>query len=213
MLFTGIGMSILFVTYISSLTSFDYKSSTRVKRKEKIHMSNLRGLKYFCAPNFEGVDKLNPMKIVIVIFLIAIIFSGNILITFSARYINRAQDEDLTVEDQRNLDDTFYTSGLWLQSHSLSSDRVVSDLLVYQFYAGYLSIDAIQDWRFFVNETVFNDTFQLYDYVVFDKNLMRYPSIISGEPIGTDVISRYDNNNVLDRVYDNGHIFIYRVSK
>jgi hypothetical protein len=134
--------------------------------------------------------------------VLILIFSGSLLIAFSARTLDRGPNDIVTIEDVRNASPEVLDSGTWLQSHSNPNATLLGDQMVWKILGGYLSMNVNDNPSLLTNAQMILRHRSAVDFVVLNRNMGLYTSDRDPElfPASTNqFITRS-----FDRVYSNG---------
>jgi hypothetical protein len=172
---------------------------------------------------------------------LAIIFfiSASLLMGYyTPRVTNRGPQEDIIAEyDVRSHSKSLYYSGLWLSKREnidVTSLRVLGDRDVYSVFSGFFLIDVnpyklwvntlykgsedeimymIQRENFEFGSYFHNRYYDKLDYFIVNTALERYPSLTFGDRIDMDTCEVLNSINLLDKVYSNNDIYLYRIER
>jgi hypothetical protein len=141
-------------------------------------------------------------RVLLLVVVLIIVFSGNLLIAFSARTLDRGPSDIVTIEDVRNAKPEVLDSGAWLQSHSNPNATVLGDEMVWKIFGGYLSIDVNDDASLLTNaQRILQQRF-VVDFIVLNENMGRYTSDQYPELFPASM-NQFGTQN-FNRVYSNG---------
>lgn len=116
-------------------------------------------------------------RVLVIVLLLLVMSSGNLLIAFSARVLDRTASQVTILEDVRNFSHEDLSAGVWLGSHlgTNTSNGISGDYITWLVFTGYLSLDSSYDYSIFNNTQSFVQYGQNY-IVVVDSRLAVYTS-------------------------------------
>ena len=168
---------------------------------------------------------------IILIFL----FTGSLLMgVYTPRITNRGPGEDIVIgSDVRAKTEELYYSGLWLSENNAGGNKILGDITVFETFSGFFKFD-VNSYQSSLKELylgseddildmIYWNKFEFggykhtlhydkLDYFVINNAFSRYPSVVFGSPIFLDN-ARLDGITVLDKVYNNDEIQIYKIQR
>jgi len=172
---------------------------------------------------------------VVILFLVSTsLLMGN----YTPRLTNRAPNEDIVAEhDARSQTSAIFHAGQWLLNNThKDSDRirVLGDWDIYSVFSGFFSMDVnpyplwltalykgdreakiemIQKNNFEFGSYFHTHHYEKLDYFVVNSALTTYPSLTFGEPMHVNSLGDLDNIYLLDKVYSNEEILLYKINR
>lgn len=169
-----------------------------------------------------------------IMIILVYLFTGSLLMgIYTPRATNRAQGQDIVMElDMRSQTKEMYYSGLWLSQNSEKGDKLLGDVNAYEVYSGFFGFDMHtytstlrrlylgneSDVVGMINQKNFD--FGTYkhtlkrdklDYFIINNGFLKYKSLLFGNPLDEDALKKLDDINLLDKVYNNNEVRIYKL--
>jgi hypothetical protein len=191
-IFSGIGVSVLAIMgmfLLLNLRTMVGSDGGTVARSDTIHVLRPR-------------KRLTHAKTLLIVVALIVIFSGNLLITFSARTLDRGPSDIVTIEDVRNANPQVIDIGTWLLSYSNSSAIILGDQMVWKVLGGYLSIEVNEDASLLTNASSILRHRSVINFIVLNENMGRYTSDTDPELFPASL--NQFNTPSFNRVYSNG---------
>jgi hypothetical protein len=196
--FSTIGLSILFCIGLLRLFKKTPSRETGLSSEDP-HWSITR--------TFGGAT-LVRRRVLVMVLLLLVISSGNLLIAFSARHLDRTASQVTTLEDARNFRHEDLSAGAWLESNlgTNKSNGIEGDYVTWLVFSGYLSLDSSYDYSMFNNTQTFVQYGQYY-IVVVDSRLALYTSDEEPSLFPSPTVNQV-NFAPINRLYSNGLLSI-----
>ncbi len=190
----------------------------------------------FIAYFFEAViKKAIPQKIYFWCLALALLyfFTGSLLMgVYTPRITNRALSDDVTIgSDQRSKTMEIYSSASWLAKNSGKGKNIIGDINIFEIFGGFFQFevnphDSYLKKLYFGSEgsilgliskkDIWFGSYKhnLYygkaDYFVINRAFSRFYSEGFLYPVSEDNLKRLDSIALLDKVYSNNEIQIYK---
>jgi hypothetical protein len=184
------------------------------------------------------MEKLHSRGIsgTIAALIVIYFFTGSLLMgIYTPRITNRAPNEDIVVGlDSRSKTEELYYGGLWLSENSKRGAKLLGDIDVFEVFSGQYEFDVnvysflldklylgsgadILDLVYGENFTfgVYEHTYQddSFDYLIINNAFFKYQSQLFGNPIDISNLKKLDDNFLLDKIYNNNGIQIYKIER
>ena len=154
---------------------------------------------------------------------------------YTPRVTNRAPGEDIVIGlDSRSRTEELYYAGQWLAENSKEDSKLMGDINVYEIFSGFFQFD-VNVYPFWLRRLYLGSTqdildmiskedveFGIYkhthrynelDYLIINNAFLRYYSDLFGELIASDNLKKFDEIPLLDKVYNNNEIQIYKIKR
>lgn len=161
--------------------------------------------------------------------VVALLFTGSILLTYQPANINREGNEDLVFEFDAARSLPVLYSGRWLAQTGFEKKAVLGDTHVFDIYSGIFRLDVttgtyIQSlylgnmsdiYSFIYGENYVFGSFehtmrtQTADFFVYNKELYRLKSFLLGDPLSREREQDFNSAFLANRIYDSPEVTIY----
>lgn len=193
------------------------------------------GVAFLTGVSIERIQKIGSFKIVVLVS-IALLLIGGISVGISSPYRGSYSD-NIRVGQPTITTDTIYSAD-WSEKYMGRYNRIISDMVVGSVFGYYGSQKVIlfSAWNVFfpsyINSEVLNHlNFYMIDYLVVDNRVTKYiselryyfdreelyikdhPGYGRIEPMPISSIKKFDDSPIFLRIYDNGNIYIYKISR
>ncbi len=157
---------------------------------------------------------------------VLIVYIGGFFITYHPDVID--PDKQMVMEFIEYKNDQLYGSADWLASHAEDDISVLGDKSVFDIYAGMHSIEVFPDYE--TRQAVIGSAEQLrdkyvegtvwmprsydverhrVDYFIVNTDIARLPSFLFGDAVSFMLLDKFDDEEYLARIYDDGKVWIY----
>ncbi|HLC73594.1 MAG TPA: hypothetical protein VJH20_03080 [Candidatus Nanoarchaeia archaeon] len=167
---------------------------------------------------------LNTLALIFILF----IFFGGLIIGFTPSITNRSFNEDIILGEPKSRSLELVYSADWLKGETENA-FVFGDPTVFDIYSGFYQFDVSTDFetkRIYESSlielnnilygtvafgnykhTKVNDRL---DFLVTNKAVFKYPSFIFNDALNDDNLEIFDNSQLLNKIYSNDEVNIYR---
>lgn len=156
---------------------------------------------------------INEKKFFTILFvLIMVIYSGNIIMSYGARFIDKPYNSDLTLEDMRLYNNQYFNTGEWMSLNTDPTANISTDVSGNPIYGGYFGlrvVGASGNKYIFEKPVLYSNFLKNFQYIVTSKDIIRYSSSWLGIPLEPYKLSKFDNATFITKVYDNGNNIVY----
>jgi len=168
--------------------------------------------------------------------ILLVFFTGTLLMgIYTPRITNRAPKEDIVIElDSRSKTKELYYAGIWLAENSENDDKLLGDMNVYEIFSGFFKYDVNmypslvkqlylgnaddildmiywEDFEFGIAEHTHH--YDKLHYFIINNAFLNYYSCLFGKPISSDNLNKFNEIPLLDKVYNNDEIQIYKIER
>lgn len=160
----------------------------------------------------EKYNQENKKFLLILLMMIFVIYSGNILLTHGARFIDKPYYSMLTLEDMRLYNCQYYDAGNWMSVKLDPNGKVYTDASGDPIYGGYFNLNVVgagADKYLFQKPYLEPRHLERFKYVVTSVDITKYSSRWMGMPLKMDKLKKFDNTTFIVRIYDNGKNLVY----
>ncbi len=186
------------------------------------------------------IDEIYTRRIYKTVFIFSLILISILFYTghvfsgiYTPRITNRAPNEDVVLGmDIRSQTQEVYYSGLWLKENADEDDKVLGDINVFEVYSGLFEFEVstdeykqdlvyngnmdelefaiLDDGTYFgaYEHTAYNDNI---DYLIINNRFFIQPNYLFGGPVGLGKANKFAETELINKVYDNGEVSIYKV--
>jgi hypothetical protein len=181
----------------------------------------------------QKIPKALYYGIIVVISLL--VYTGYVFTgIYTPRITNRALNEGVVIGyDIRSQSDEIYYSASWLDKNS-EERKIIGDVNVFEVYSGMFDFDVSSDdykLKAMYNGTLLELNYMLYDnrtyfgsykhtehygkldYLILNNNFFIYKNYMFGEPLNISKSEKLDESELIDKVYSNRKIIIYKNRK
>ena len=172
----------------------------------------------------------------IVAFLLLFLFTGYLFSgIYTPRLTNRDSYKDIVLGiDIRARTPAYYSAAAWLYSHAPNNSTVIGDITAFEIFSGYFEFEvstdeyktkliyngSLNDLNFAIldNQTFFGSYRHTFyyspvDYIVINKRYYTTANYLFGYPVAQEKAERFMQTAIIDKVYDNGDIELYKRSE
>src|SRR3990167_1069044 len=174
------------------------------------------------------IQKNKPHFNTLALIFILFIFFGGLIIGFTPSITNRSFNEDIILGEPKSRSLELVYSADWLKGETENA-FVFGDPTVFDIYSGFYQFDVSTDFetkRIYESSlielnnilygtvafgnykhTKVNDRL---DFLVTNKAVFRYPSFIFNDALNKANLENFDNSQLLNKIYSNDEVNIYR---